>query len=301
MFGDKDVSPKLRDVFDEFSIPFTWCGPTLSADTVVFHNPSCLKFQDTLGASILAQTLIVVTHENFYRPSGAPAFDIDATLGVVADATLARRKVLAPISPYNRAGVMHWVNTTPACEWEVLDQDWFNICDFELTPPTAAPRDRRGRLSRPGNEKFPLLAALDQSFPPMAETNLILGADSLMPFAAQYPHWDLRPFGSMAVDAFFDKIDFMVYHTSASWRESFGRVIAEAIAAGKVVITDAETGANFGAGSTVAAGPSEVSSAIAALTAEPAKYRKIVETGQKNLARHASDRFRAFFDSVVPG
>jgi hypothetical protein len=37
-----------------------------------------------------------------------------------------------------------------------MAEDWINICDFPFAPPTPAPRDRRGRHSRPGFEKFPL-------------------------------------------------------------------------------------------------------------------------------------------------
>ena len=40
-------------------------------------------------------------------------------------------------------------------------------------------------------------------------------------------------------------IDFFVYFTAPTWQESFGRVVAEAIAAGKVVLTNPDIGATF--------------------------------------------------------
>ena len=45
-----------------------------------------------------------------------------------------------------------------------LGDDWPNICDQPFLAPTPAPRDRRGRHSRPGFEKFPPLAALRAQF-----------------------------------------------------------------------------------------------------------------------------------------
>ena len=52
----------------------------------------------------------------------------------------------------------------------------------------------------------------------------------------------------MKVPDFLASIDFFVYFTHPLLRESFGRAIAEAIAAGKLVITDPETAGPFGPG-----------------------------------------------------
>ncbi|MFO4987299.1 hypothetical protein RCK87_26505, partial [Salmonella enterica subsp. enterica serovar 1,4,[5],12:i:-] len=79
---------------------------------------------------------------------------------------------------------------------------------------TSAPRDRRGRHSRPGFEKFPGLDTLRALFPPHAEHCAILGADTLMldPEAVP-PHWTLLRFGAMPVAEFLATIDFFVYFT----------------------------------------------------------------------------------------
>ena len=62
---------------------------------------------------------------------------------------------------------------------------------------------------------------------------------------------------------FLSGIDFFVYFTNPNWRESFGRVIAEAIAAGKLVITDPGTAATFG-DAVVASDGADVDGIIAA-------------------------------------
>lgn len=298
MFKGGDVSRQLQEAFDETHIPFSWADKTIVSDVIIIQNPAFLKFQEKMGIKLLAKAIIVVTHENFYRPTGEPAFDVGAVLDAIDCASLACRKILAPISPYNRSTVDRWVQSKSEKVWSVLPQDWFNICEFSLRPPTDTPRDRRGRLSRAGNEKFPSLSALDQSFPASAESCVLLGADNLVPFAHTRPHWEIHPFGSMPVNTFFDSIDFMVYHTSSTWRESFGRVIAEAIAAGKVVITDAETAANFNGG-VVHASPEDVSMNIEDITRRPGRYQAIVAKGQKVLSRYSAQNFRDFFASVM--
>ena len=77
----------------------------------------------------------------------------------------------------------------------------------------------------------------------------ILGADTLLLETEDLPsHWQLLPFGAIKVADFLASIDFFVYFTHPLWRESFGRAIAEAIAAGKLVITDPATAEAFGPG-----------------------------------------------------
>jgi len=300
MFRGDAASPQISAAVQDVMLPFTPCPKAVAADTVIIHNPAFLKMQKSLGTSILARQVIVVTHENFYRPGGAPGFDVDAALDAIASSSLAQHKILAPISPYNRSGVEQWLSSTGNTAWTILEEDWFNICDFTFQDPTPTPRDRRGRISRAGNEKFPSLAAMDQSFPPGAECNLLLGADNLLPFASTRAHWDVLPFGSMAGEAFFDSIDFMVFHTSDTCRESFGRVIAEAIAAGKLVITDALTGSTFGEG-VVFADPPDVSSCIEYLIDNPKMYQDLVRRAQDRLLTYSSERFMGFFDNMMGG
>ncbi|SNT12193.1 glycosyltransferase [Tropicimonas sediminicola] len=293
MFGpERRIAPVLREAIDELHLPLVWDAPQISADVVVFHNPSFLKFQRSLEACIIARQLVVVTHENFTRPGGAEAFDVAACLGQIDRATLALRKCLAPISVYNRSTVTGWLAAHPDCAgWEVLDADWFNICEACQPDAVGPPRDRRGRHSRPTREKFPPLADLDLCFSPQAEANVILGSDFLLNAEVARPHWTMLPFGAMDVGAFLEMIDFHVYFTSPAWRESFGRVIAEALAAGKVVLTDPETGATFG-DAVVTCQPAEVDAVIAGFLARPEQYGEQVARAGAVLAGLSEAAFR---------
>ncbi|MFD0981442.1 hypothetical protein [Tropicimonas aquimaris] len=300
MFGqERRIAPVLREAIDELHLPLVWDAPQISADVVVFHNPSFLKFQRSFEGRIIARQLVVVTHENFTRPGGAEAFDVAGCLDQIDHATLALRKCLAPISVHNRSTVTEWLAAHPDCAgWEVLDANWFNICDLRIDDRGVQPRDRRGRHSRPTREKFPPLAALDLCFSPRAEANVILGSDFLLNAEVARPHWTMLPFGAIDVGAFLEMIDFHVYFTSPAWRESFGRVIAEALAAGKVVLTDAETGATFG-DAVVACQPAEVDAVIAEFLARPELYAEQVRRAGPVLEAMSESAFRARMVSLL--
>jgi len=300
MFTGRSIAPQLRVAFDRLGLEITWDAPVIKADVAILHNPSFLKFNSSLGRKIVTKSLFVVTHENFLRPGGFESFDVKSCLEMIDSATLALTKTIAPISPFNRECVNNWLSLNPKFRrWRVLDETWFNICDFEMTSPSLSPRDRRGRLSRPGLEKFPSLASLDNCFPNHATDNVILGADIFLNQNLQRSHWHMLPFGSIKVHEFFEMIDFMVYFTSQTWRESFGRVLAEAIAAGKVVISDTATAAPFG-GAVVPATPDDVDEIIANFIQNPHIYQKHVHDAQKMLGVFSSETFADMMRRTIP-
>ncbi len=298
MFSGDTPAPPLAAAFEALQIEPVWDADVISADTVILHNPSFLKFQTEFGRRILCRHLIVVTHENFQRPGGAEAFDVAGCLAQIDRATLALKKSVAPISAHNRATVVAWARRFGVpTGWGVLDGDWFNICDFTMMPPAASPRDRRGRHSRPGFEKFPPRDDLDLCFPAHAEANVILGAEILIAEGAP-PHWQLFPFRGLELPRYFEMIDFMVYFTAPTWQESFGRVLAEGIASGKVVISDPATAAGFGGG-VIGAHPAEVDGIIGAFLADPGHYGDHVRSAQAALAQFSAHAFRTRFAELL--
>jgi len=298
MFKGREVAPVLEEALDDLGLTLAWDPPVVAADRVILHNPAFLKFDTRFAPRIIARDLYVVTHENFLRPTRGEAFDVAACLALIDRASLARRKILAPISVGNRDTVGSWLSTAgDTAPWTVLPADWFNICNFDLQPPNPRRADRRGRHSRPGYEKFPPLAQMDASFPPHAETNLILGADSFLTDRSGRPYWRMVPFAGMTVQRFFDEIDFHVYFTAPTWRESFGRVLAEALAAGKVVISDPTTASTFDGG-VIPAVPADVDAVVAHFLHHPKRYLAQVTQGQRILERFSADRFRVFFEQL---
>ncbi len=294
MFKGRQVAPVLDRALAALGLRLNWDAPAIGGDLVILHNPSFLKFQARLAPRLVARRLVVVTHENFALPGGLPGFDVAACLAQIDAASFAGEKILAPVSPYNRETVAAWCAAHPAAArpWALAGEDWFNICAPGDAAATPRPRDRRGRHSRAGIEKFPPLADLDLSFPESAEANVILGADSLMAAGPLRPHWALFPFHGIEIERYFEMIDFMVYHTAPTLRESFGRVLAEGIAAGKVVIADPDTASVF-EGGVIGARPDEVSDVIARHIEATHLYAQQVDRGRAALARFSASRFAA--------
>lgn len=291
MFPTGAIAPQLDDVARRERLEVAFNPRVVQDDVVILHNPSFLKRNTALDTRIIARHLIVVTHENFVRPGGAQPYDVDATMALLDASSVASRKSLAPIGAFNRAGVQDWLASAQGSgHWDCLDEDWFNIFDMTPIAPTKTPSDRRGRVSRAGAEKFPQIDTLDQIFPPEADANIILGGDHLEGFAKARPHWTIHPFRSRPVADVLAEIDFFIYFAAPTWRESFGRVIAEAIEAGKLVMTDPETAKPFGAG-VLGLSPEAVSPSIASFIAAPDTYVEHVLKAQNDLNRYAPEAF----------
>lgn len=292
MFKGRDVNPTLQMALEEAGIELLWDAPIVRAPVVVLHNPSCLKFDARCPVRIHCDTLVVVTHENFLRPDGTEGFDVAHCLDLIGQAAICRARRLCPVSGYNRGVVEAWLARSGS-EWRLADFDWFNICDFGMVPPVPAPADRRGRHSRPGFEKFPPLPTMVRHFPPQATACRILGADNfLLDPDLVPPHWELLPFGALPVGEFLEGIDFFVYFTHPLLRETFGRVIAEAICAGKLVITDPGTAATFG-DAVHASDGTDLDAIIAGYIADAPSYVRFVERAQDTIRGFGPDRFAA--------
>ena len=295
LFGDGTPSPDIEDALADLGLRPVVGAASVSADLVVVHNPTFLRAPALTLPRIVARRLVAVTHENLYQPDDRPSFDVGLALDRLDRATVALDRVLAPVSPANRRTVETWLaRDGRGGPWRLDDEDWPNLFDLPHLPPPARPRDRRGRLSRPGLEKFPALDTLDLCFPPHAEANVILGADALIEAGAgaARPHWTLIPFRGLDRDAFFEQVDVLIHFTAPTFRESYGRVLAEATAAGKLVVTDPDTARPFGPG-VIATDPAGVDAAVTDALADPVTYARRVRAAQAAIATLTPDAFRA--------
>jgi len=296
LFKGKTVHPLIARACEELNVPIVWDPATVSSDLVALHNPSFLKFDHQLSSRITCDRLFVVCHENFVRPGGPEGFDVSHCLDVINQQTLARKKYLSPVSAWNRQCTKTWMRSHPG-NWEIAPFDWTNICDFQMKAPTPTPGDRRGRHSRPGAEKSPPIHDLLLMFPETCAAVRLLGADGLVG-DDRAAHWELLDFGAEQVDAFLETIDFFVYFTHPFWQESFGRVIAEAIAAGKVVITSPAVASSF-LDAVIAANPADVDAIVAKMIADPALYASQVKRSQAALVQFGAPAFRHRFQQLL--
>ena len=305
MFKGRRVHPAIEEAVEDLGIVLSWNPPVVHADTIVFYNPSCLRFDNRSTVRFSCARAFVVTLENFLRPNGSEGHDVAACLNILEASLVCRARYLAPVSPHNRRTVEDFI-ARERREWALTPTNWLAVFDPVLTPPTRKPRDRRGRHSRPGLEKFPPLDTMLAHFPAHAERCAILGGDGyLLDQPPDLAHWELLRFGEVTVADFLSGIDFFVYFTNPLWRESFGRVIVEAIAAGKVVITDPGTAATFG-DAVVASDGEDVDRIIRGFIADPRSYVSFVEAAQERLAQFKPAAFveglkRLIGDAIAEG
>lgn len=293
MFKGRYVNPTIQSALDDTCTPIIWGESVIRGQIIIFHNNVSLKRNVSLDIRINCDALLVVTHENFLNPYGEQAFDVGGSLRLLSKSSICATKWLAPISDYNRTTVLAWLNDASQVDgWQLAPFNWMNICTYDFVEPNRNPSDRRGRHSRPGYEKFPPLSAMMKHFPQIAASNIILGADNWIERPYECPkHWELHRFGSMSVEKFLASIDFFVYFTHPGWQESFGRVIAEAIAAGKLVITDNRTAQAFGS-AVVTSGGDDVDEIIANFISKPDEYVQFVINAQRKLSEFSSAKFR---------
>jgi hypothetical protein len=286
-------SPTVEAALADTGLDLLWDSQSISADIVVTHNPLFLSTTEEFRTRIAARDLIVVSHENFLRPGGHEAFDVMGVLNRIAGSSFALRRWIAPVSAHNRRTVNDWIaRSGTASGWQVLPQDWTNILEGPMLAPTPAPRDRRGRHSRAGLEKFPSAETMAMLFPRHAEANVILGFGPFTQDENRTRHWKLLPFDAVPVQDYLRDIDFMVYFVAPTWRESFCRSVGEAVVAGKMVIADPAMSEIFG-DAVVPARPEEVDAIIAHHVAHPLDYCDRVRRAQAALEHWSAAAFRA--------
>ncbi len=289
------LSTALEDTLLQLGLQVQREQTAISAETVILHTPLTLANDGFSDLNIVTRNLIVVADECFFRPGGVPAFDVDDCLSRIDHNTLALRKTVAPVSPACRASVKKWLARGNNSKiWSISPDDWLPICDFELQKPGKSPRDRRARRSPPDLQYFPNDADLALMFPSHAEKNTIVGAQHFGPHNPAKPFWNLSMPDNANDAPYFGTFDFMVYFTSPNWCECFSYEVMRTIAAGKLVISDAETAIDYN-GAIFPATPGKVDGIIAGYIADPESYTKQIIRAQQTLQHFTPERFRSMF------
>ena len=283
MFRGLPANPHLANVAKRLDIEICSEFQVISARTVILHNPLIFKFDQAVDFRIVCENFICVMHENLTYPNGMDRFEYERILTLLDNIVECRTFIIAPISGVSRS----FIPPLPS-EFEVAQLDWNNIVDGEMVAPKTEPEDRRGRHSRPGMEKWPSIADLRFCF--AAGESFILGADYIRNHDHGLQNATFYNYGELPVDKFLSKFDFFVYFHSSSWRESFGRVISEAICAGKVVITHEYLRKTFG-DSCLYASPEEVDGIIETHVSNPASFIEQVTQSQAAMTQFSRESF----------
>ena len=155
MFGTQPVSPLIEAALADVGLPLVWDAPEIAADLVILHNPLFLKRNSSLNTRIIARHLVVVTHENLFRPGGVEGFDAGHCLAVIDRASLALRKSMAPISAQNRVTVAAWLAGRPTSGWASWPKTGPTSAILSRLPPPLHRQTAAGGIRAPGSRSFP--------------------------------------------------------------------------------------------------------------------------------------------------
>jgi glycosyltransferase involved in cell wall biosynthesis len=280
--------PKLAQAIADGTVTLLEAG-VVESRLVLLHNPHIVEDMAGSYPEIRTQKSILVVHQPLATTTGRPHYDAAA---VDANAALltGKRTSWAPISPISRDNCLRF-----GAGLEILPHNWQNIVFVEdWRRPAAQVRGALpvvGRHSRPDQSKWPIsLDCLKQTCPddPSYDVRLLgagHGLEKLLDGQAPPANWQTWAFNEIPVIPFVQALDFFVYYHKPEIIEGFGRTIAEAMAAGCVVILPPYFERTFAEGALYRE-PAAVRATIDALWANPTSFATQAAKGPAWIDQH---------------
>jgi hypothetical protein len=221
-------------------------GAAAEASVIFVHSPWVLR--QISRTRLNARIRILVAHHPPADARGRLYYDPRVTERHARKA-LGGNFIWAPISPVCRDAFDAAGLTFPR-----LRMDWTNLI---FVDDWGAARSRMlgdqpviGRHSRPRNEKWPATRdALFEVFPRSGDIQVkLMGlSEKMKRLIGEHPsNWQTMEADEIPVRQFLSAIDFFVYFHHPDWVEAYGRTVAEAAAAGCVVILQPYLRKTFG-------------------------------------------------------
>lgn len=279
----RPYNPKLQSYFRRRPETYVWDPSIKRCRVLFFRQPSVVNEFGSLPDIDPDRIIVIVNH-----PMRNARGRYDFNLKIVRD-IIRKRYGKAPqflaISPIIR-------NSYTGGQRRLIDAShfWYNFFSLNYGALTPIPRFTRmverlapvvGRHSRDGKEKWPENPkVIAEAYPSQYEIEVLGGATSVESTLGCLPsNWTVHEFGSMDVAAFLEKIDIFVYFHHSKWTEAFGRVIAEAMAAGIPAILPSYFKPLYGDGA-ICCDASQVRATIKALCDNEAFYVETALAGQ---------------------
>ncbi len=244
------VHPRLAELLEAGKATRLEEHDVVDAPLLLIHHPMVLAGEPRRPLPVVrAARRVIIAHHAPLDARDRPYYDC-RRLERVGARLFGGPLIWAPISAASRGRF-------EAAPWPllVLRRDWRNVvfCD-EWGAPRASPQGARpvlGRHSRPGAEKWPATASdILRVYPddPRFDVRILGVGEAARARLGRIPStWTTYEFNQRGVREFLSELDFFVYFHHPTLVESFGRAIAEAIAAGCVAILPPYLKASFGA------------------------------------------------------
>jgi hypothetical protein len=250
------------------------------ASVIFVHSPWVLR--QIAPTQLRAPVRILVAHHPPADARGQLYYDARA-LERHARSAFGGRFVWAPISPVCRDAFDAAGLTFPRLRF-----DWANLI---FVDDWGAARSRLigdhpviGRHSRPRNEKWPATRdALLEVFPSSGDIQVrLMGlSDKMKRLIGKHPcNWQTMEPDEIPVREFLSGIDFFVYFHHPDWVEAYGRTVAEAAAAGCVVILQPYLRRTFGDAGLYCE-PVEALDLVSTVAADRERFAKLSARGRE--------------------
>jgi hypothetical protein len=246
--GRKPVSwhQEIVAEIERGAVPVIPEGAAAEASVMFVHSPWVLR--KMAPTRLRAPLRVLVAHHPPVDARGRLYYD-PRVVERSARSAFGGSLVWAPISPVCRDAF-----DTAGLTFPRLRMDWTNLL---FVDDWGIARDRLigarpiiGRHSRPRNEKWPATReALFQVYPNGGdvEVHLMGLASNTKAIIGAYPsNWRTMKPNEIPVPQFLRAIDFFVYFHHPDWVEAYGRTVAEAAAAGCVVVLPSYLKRTFG-------------------------------------------------------
>lgn len=259
------------------------------ADTrlLVIRHPSVVTFMDRAISNVrAAKAVLIVNNPPLLSDGTGMVFDLRSCIHN-ADRLFSTRTIVVAESGVTKALSKELVpkNRLSNSVWPGLIQAGKSTSsDFSRLPVV-------GRHSRDHHLKWPSTVADFHEVYTSShyETHILGGAESLTEKLGGdvLAGKTIFNFGELDVEEFLSTLDFWVYFHDSRLTESFGMSIAEAMAAGKVVILPPYLEASFKQGALYAR-PEEVESLIVEIWSDPDRYRHQAELAKSYVSENFS-------------
>lgn len=289
------VSPKLFEMQLQGKVEQIGLQDTATLNLLVIRHPSVTTFLDQTTTNLkVRKSTLVVNNPPVLKGGTGMVFDLPTSISnidrlfnhrttVTAESGVTR-KLCETLVPVDRLSSATWPGLVSL--GELVEPD------FQLKP-TVGRHSRDHALKWPSTSVAFKAAYVSSSF----QTKILGGTAELTNKHGQdvIEGITVYEFGELEVPEFLSSIDFWVYFHDDKLTESFGMSIAEALAAGKIVILPKYLQSSFG-DAAIYVTPEDVESVVQGLWNNPEKYSQQSERARLYVRQNFSND--AFLDRL---
>lgn len=274
-------------------------GEPAICDVLLAHSPWLFTRPQPEQPQIEASLRVLIVHHTPTDANGRLNYDPDV-VNRNACRAFGASFYWAPISPVCRDSFETAGMTQPRLRFDwanvVFVDDWGRARSGLLGDPPVL-----GRHSRPQLEKWAASrAGVLAPYPEDMEVRLLGVGQKVRALIEPVPEkWTAWDFDEMPVKDFLPRLDFFVYFHHPQWIETFGLTIAEAAAAGCVVVTHPYLERTFGKAALYCL-PEEAPRLIRAIAEDPRRFAEQSVLGRAVIdERFGPKAYRRRFEQLL--